>query len=39
MSEQHRILVGDCIEVMRALPDQSVHTFVTSPSYFGLRAL
>jgi DNA modification methylase len=37
MSEQHRILVGDCIEMMRMLPDESVHTCVTSPPYFGLR--
>lgn len=33
----HRILVGDCIEMMRTLPDQSVHTCITSPPYFGLR--
>ena len=31
------ILVGDCIKSMRGLPDQSVHTCVTSPPYFGLR--
>ena len=37
MSEQHRILVGDCIDMMRTLPDKSVHTCVTSPPYFGLR--
>ncbi|HDS1765686.1 MULTISPECIES: site-specific DNA-methyltransferase [Pseudomonas] len=37
MTQQHRILVGDCIEMMRTLPDQSVHTCVTSPPYFGLR--
>jgi DNA modification methylase len=29
--------VGDCITSMRAMPDQSVHTCVTSPPYFGLR--
>ena len=34
---QHRILVGDCIEKMRTLPDKSAHTCVTSPPYFGLR--
>jgi DNA modification methylase len=28
---------GDCIESIRGLPDQSVHTCVTSPPYFGLR--
>lgn len=31
------ILTGDCIASMRGLPDQSVHTCVTSPPYFGLR--
>ena len=37
MAEQHRILVGDCIDMMRTLQDQSVQTCVTSPPYFGLR--
>jgi DNA modification methylase len=37
MTKQHRILVGDCIDMMRTLPDQSIHTCVTSPPYFGLR--
>ena len=37
MSQQHQILVGDCIEMMRTLPEKSVHTCVTSPPYFGLR--
>lgn len=32
-----RVIIGDCIEGMRGLPDQSVHTCVTSPPYFGLR--
>jgi DNA modification methylase len=31
------ILVGDCIESMRSMADQSVHCCVTSPPYFGLR--
>lgn len=31
------IYLGDCIESMRAMPDASVHTCVTSPPYFGLR--
>ena len=31
------ILVGDCIEKMRELPEKSVNTCVTSPPYFGLR--
>lgn len=33
----YRLLLGDCIEQMRRLPDASVHTCVTSPPYFGLR--
>ena len=32
-----RILVGDCREMLRTLPDESVHCCVTSPPYFGLR--
>lgn len=32
-----RILVGDCRSRLAELPDQSVHTCVTSPPYFGLR--
>lgn len=33
-----RILVGDCIEKMKELPDQSVNCCVTSPPYWGLRS-
>lgn len=32
-----QIIAGDCIESMRAMPADSVHTCVTSPPYFGLR--
>jgi len=32
-----RILIGDCRERLRELPDQSAHCCVTSPPYFGLR--
>jgi DNA modification methylase len=31
------ILNGDCREVLRTLPDESVHCVVTSPPYWGLR--
>jgi DNA modification methylase len=31
------ILQGDCREVLKTLPDCSVHCCVTSPPYFGLR--
>lgn len=33
-----RILQGDCREVLRTLPDESVHCVVTSPPYFNLRS-
>jgi len=32
-----QILNGDCIEMMKTLPEQSVNCCVTSPPYFGLR--
>jgi DNA modification methylase len=32
-----RILVGDCREMLRTLPAESVHCCVTSPPYFQLR--
>lgn len=33
----YRIILGDCIEGMKTLPDGVVHTCITSPPYFGLR--
>jgi DNA modification methylase len=30
-------LCGDCREVLKTLPNESVHCIVTSPPYFGLR--
>lgn len=35
--KSHQILIGDCIDMMRTLPDESAHTCITSPPYFGLR--
>src|SRR5688572_11131626 len=32
-----RILVGDALDQLRTLPDQSVQTCITSPPYWGLR--
>lgn len=32
-----RIIHGDCRDVLRTMPDESVHCVVTSPPYFGLR--
>jgi len=33
----YEIYQGDCLEVLRTLPDESVHCCVTSPPYWGLR--
>lgn len=33
----YEIIIGDCLESLRAMPEQSVHCCVTSPPYFGLR--
>jgi len=33
----HRIILGDCIEGMKTLPNGCVQTCITSPPYFGLR--
>lgn len=35
--EQVTLLLGDAIEVLRMLPDESVNCCVTSPPYYGLR--
>lgn len=32
-----QLLLGDCLELMKGLPDQSVDLVVTSPPYDGLR--
>lgn len=36
-NERYRLLLGDCLQSMRSLPDQAVNCCVTSPPYFGLR--
>lgn len=33
----YKLLVGDCREILRTLPDASVYCVVTSPPYWGLR--
>jgi site-specific DNA-methyltransferase (adenine-specific) len=33
----YQLLIGDCLDTLKTLPEQSVHTCVTSPPYFGLR--
>lgn len=37
MTATHQIMVGDCLELLRQMPDQSVHCCITSPPYYGLR--
>ena len=37
MSEKLQIIQGDCLEVLKTLPDGIVQTCVTSPPYYGLR--
>ncbi|KFK94565.1 MULTISPECIES: site-specific DNA-methyltransferase [unclassified Serratia (in: enterobacteria)] len=32
-----RCYVGDCVELMRSMPEKAFHTCITSPPYFGLR--
>ena len=34
---QTTIYIGDCRDVLKTLPDKSVHCVVTSPPYWGLR--
>jgi DNA modification methylase len=37
MESTFEIKLGDCLESLKQMPDQSVHCCVTSPPYFGLR--
>ena len=37
MSATVRIMVGDCLEQLQKLPDESIQCCVTSPPYWGLR--
>ena len=34
---ENKILQGDCIEVMKTMPDESINCVVTSPPYWALR--
>ena len=33
----YKIYQGDCLNVLREIPDKTVHCCVTSPPYYGLR--
>lgn len=37
MNVFNRVINGDCLEVLKTLPDESVNCCVTSPPYYGLR--
>lgn len=32
-----RCYVGDCVDLMREMPEKAFHTCVTSPPYYALR--
>lgn len=34
----YQLLLGDCLQVMKTLPANSVHMVCTSPPYYGLRS-
>ena len=36
-TKTNTILQGDSLEILKTLPDASVHCCVTSPPYYGLR--
>jgi len=36
MSE-YKLYTGDCLEIMKDLPDSSINCCITSPPYYGLR--
>ena len=33
----YSLLQGDCLDVLKTLPDKSVQCCITSPPYYGLR--
>lgn len=37
MFPYHRILIGDCLDLLRQMPARSVHCCITSPPYYALR--
>ena len=34
----NKVICGDCLDILGAIPDQSVQCCITSPPYFGLRS-
>ena len=37
MNDTRKIYHGDCLEILKQLPDESIDCCVTSPPYYGLR--
>ena len=37
MKDIDKIIQGDCLEVLKSLPDGIINTCITSPPYYGLR--
>lgn len=37
MIKRNTILVGDVLEKLKEIPDESIDCIVTSPPYYGLR--
>lgn len=35
--DSRKIICGDCLEVLKTMPDESVNCCITSPPYYGLR--
>jgi len=35
--EVNKIICGNCLDVMKTFPDESIHCCITSPPYWGLR--
>lgn len=31
------VLIGNCLNTLKSLPDESIHSCITSPPYYGLR--
>ncbi len=34
----NQVVIGDCLQVMADIPDETVQTCITSPPYWGLRS-
>ena len=37
VNDDRKIICGDCLDVLKTIPDESVDCCVTSPPYYGLR--